>query len=895
MRLRNPLTNKIPKNIRLKELQFARFLPRKNEFLKSEQSLDWKQRGPFNVGGRTRALAIDITNENIILAGGATGGMWRSTDGGQSFYKTTSPKQLHSVTCIAQDKRKGKQNIWYYGTGEYFANVNASGFVGQLSGDGIFKSTNGGKSWEQLPATISSSPTNLYNNFDCVWKIVVDSHDTINDVVYAAVFNGIYRSSNGGLSWTPVLGFDSTNYAEYTDIDISSKGVLYATLSSPSKYKGIWRSEDGIHWTNISPPFKNVADSSGWPENFRRTCIGIAPSNENKVFFITQAITNIYANPKEDENCRLWSYNYISGDGSGNNGIWENKSMNIPVYNCRDFFDFELGNYRTQWGYDMYIKVKPDDENVVFLGGTNIYRSTDGFSSKQNCQWVGGYICNSANPSDYNYPNHHPDQHELVFFPSNPNIALSGHDGGISKTFDCMRKDSIHWIYLNNGYNTTQFYTTALEPGNTNSQIIVGGMQDNGTWFTNSSDPKKEWESVLYGDGSYCAISHNRKNYYLSWQSGKTLKFKIDDNGKVLGKTRIDPLGADEDYYLFINPFILDPNDDNKMYLVAYKNIWRNDSLDKIPINNDEYNRTSIGWTRIGKAYTGIDGGFITALNMPLLPKNTLFYGTSNAKLYVLENANTSNPVRRDITSSLFPNNAYISCIATNKFNGNEIIVTFSNYGVRSIFYSNDGGKNWQSISGNLEEFPDGSGNGPSVNWAEIYQTNNSTIYFVATSIGLFSTTKLDGDATIWTQEAPNTIGNVVVNSISSRPYDGTIIVGTYGAGVFSAQLPVYTYISDNVYNKPKDFILEQNYPNPFQKITQIRFSIPISTYVQIKIFDMGGKLINILKDNYLQYGTYSLSWDGKDKNGNILPAGTYFCVMSANDKRISKRMLFLK
>ena len=151
-RLADPITGKIPKNIRQKELLFSKNLPKSNTFSKN----NWQHRGPYNVGGRTRALCLDVLDENTILAGGASGGMFRSTDGGQSWDMTTDPSQEHRISCLTQDRRPGKENIWYFGTGEnrgsYVINVS-------LYGNGIWKSIDGGLSWDSLPMTTTNTPT----------------------------------------------------------------------------------------------------------------------------------------------------------------------------------------------------------------------------------------------------------------------------------------------------------------------------------------------------------------------------------------------------------------------------------------------------------------------------------------------------------------------------------------------------------------------------------------------------------------------------------------------------------------------------------------------------------------------------------------------------------------
>ncbi|MEN8120376.1 MAG: hypothetical protein ABFS35_08515, partial [Bacteroidota bacterium] len=169
-RLIDPFTGRIPDNIREKELKFIDN-QKLNGKLKGAKATNWVHRGPFNVGGRTRALAIDVNNENIILAGGASGGMWRSTDGGSSWTKATGSSDLHSVTAIAQDPRSGKGNIWYYTTGELRG---TAGDVGSsYKGNGLFKSVDNGMSWTEITSTTSNTPQSFTDNFQYCWNVKV--------------------------------------------------------------------------------------------------------------------------------------------------------------------------------------------------------------------------------------------------------------------------------------------------------------------------------------------------------------------------------------------------------------------------------------------------------------------------------------------------------------------------------------------------------------------------------------------------------------------------------------------------------------------------------------------------------------------------------------------------
>ncbi len=236
IRLADPATGQIPNNIRKKEMIFAKTLPKSTVISKA----NWKHRGPYNVGGRTRALAMDVQDENILFAGGASGGMFRSTDGGLSWAMTTSPNQLHNVTCVAQDTRIGHEDTWYFGSGE-LTGSSASGGEAYYGGNGIYKSVDGGLSWDSLAVTATNT-NGFDSNFDFIWNVKTDPSNDSLDVVYAAVYSAIYRSENGGNSWVKVLGGGS---AYYTNVEVTSTGVVYATLSSDGTDKGIWRSLDG--------------------------------------------------------------------------------------------------------------------------------------------------------------------------------------------------------------------------------------------------------------------------------------------------------------------------------------------------------------------------------------------------------------------------------------------------------------------------------------------------------------------------------------------------------------------------------------------------------------------------------------------------------------------------
>lgn len=347
-RLRNPATGKIPANIRQLELQYAATLTgylspsslslsRKGNGEEVLSTVPWQSRGPWNVGGRTRAFAMDATNPAHLIAGSTAGGIWQSADTGASW--TQNWNFVHqSISCLAQDTRKGKTNTWYAGSGEGYGQ-SASGGNAYYLGNGMFKSTDGGTTWSSLASTAQNQPQTFSNVWDIIWNVAPNAADTVNDVVYAAVYNTIYKSVNGGTSWTVARGGGLTApYSYFTDVAVSKTGVVYCTLSSDggAGWRGIWRSPDGNTWTNITPSV--FASSDSFPANYGRIKIGISPKDENQVYFWGSVTSGNNCTCQCDTNflgdieCNsLWKYNYISGNGSGIGGMWHNFSPNLQI------------------------------------------------------------------------------------------------------------------------------------------------------------------------------------------------------------------------------------------------------------------------------------------------------------------------------------------------------------------------------------------------------------------------------------------------------------------------------------------------------------------------------------------------------------------------------------
>jgi hypothetical protein len=311
-----------------------------------------------------------------------------------------------------------------------------------------------------------------------------------------------------------------------------------------------------------------------------------------------------------------------------------------------------------------------------------------------------------------------------------------------------------------------------------------------------------------------------------------------------------------------------------------------------LAIPNGNYEPTSINW-EVFKSVA--DYQFITALATTKAQKNLLYVGDDGGQVYKITNADDINSPLENISSSDFPN-AMISAIATNHNDENAILVAYSNYGVVSMFYSNNGGSSWEAVSGNLEEFSDGSGNGPSVRDVKILPVSDGNIYFAATSVGLFSTSTLEGSNTIWTLEAPIEIGNTVVETIDVRPIDGKVVIGTFGKGAFSS---TFTKTDVNEVNViPKEFVLQQNYPNPFNPSTTIKYSIPQNTeysprrmlQTTLKVYDILGNEVATLVNERQKSGNYEVKF-----NASNLASGIYLYKLQSGSFAQTRKLMLIK
>jgi photosystem II stability/assembly factor-like uncharacterized protein len=884
--LADPTTGLIPPNIRAQEIAFYNYTF-DGKKTRGENAI-WQSAGPWNVGGRTRALAVDVTNERILIAGGVSGGIFRSTDAGTTWVLTSDTITHQGIVSICQDLSDGKQNIWYAVSGEASGN-SASGGGAYYLGDGAYKSTDSGKTWKPIASTALGNPSTFNSNLQLCWRI--KSHPS--GALFLATYGAIYKSIDEGASFNFTLA-DNSNQSYYTDIEIAENGDIYATLSSDGATRGFYRSTDtGTSWTNITPV--NLLT------NYDRTVMGINPNNNKEVYFFSYLpdSTNVAgAKSSNFQNDPEWlsllKYTYVSGSGSGTGGTWVDLSNNLPVLkNVSGGFD----KLNCQGGYDMYVKVQPFTNNV-FIAGTNIFRSTDGFKTANNTKQIGGYGIGTSLPNFTVYKNHHPDCHDLIFLKSDFKKILSASDGGVHLSNDALAPN-VEWISLNNGYLTTQPYTVTLDPS-IYSGWLLSGFQDNGNYVTtNYRNAQKSWYMPFNGDGAFNYIAQGKDFFLMSTQEGKLGIFKLNENGQVIHRRRIDPIGPDKDDYVFINPFCVDPSDDNILYLPAGKSVWRQNKLRSLAIN-DDWNKTSEGWVQLSDTITTVNttGGTvaqITAIAASKSPAHVVYCGTNNRELYRIDNAHLDNAKMVKLTNPSVPSiigrgGSYVSCIAVDPDDANKVFVVYSNYNITSVFYSSDGGQTWLRIAGNLEKISNFSAAGPSVRWLSILKRPDGTKkYFAATSIGLYSTSTLypsstvQFDTTKWQQEGTGTIGTAVVNHISVRDIDQTIAVSTHGKG---------TFVSDHGGSgvNPSPGPNATIYPNPIRQFGSIKLDNWGASDLNLRLISMSGAVVK-----RSSYSGLNGVLDVVEFNVSTIARGNYIAeISSTSGKILCKKIVIL-
>ena len=890
--LRDPKTGRIPAGIRDIEMEWVKRMPfRGDDGITQVNGTmvanTYSAAGPTQNGGRTRGVAFDIryngTTNRVMLAGGINGGIFRSADGGATWAFVHPVNEVRSLSCFAQDPRPGFQDTWYAGTGESDG-ISASLPSGFVIGNGLFKSTDNGLSWSRLASTADDNPI-AFTYFDIVHRLAV--HPS-NGHVYAAIHQRIVRSTDGGNTWSTIFNTPTSTSSDRgaTDILIDKAGArIFAAISgrNPDRASaGVWTSSTGNtgSWTRIAGGLNGQTDSvAAWKAynnssigsdgyynaGWARIVLALAPSNQNLLHVLVENGQRASAGQAEADLFRC--------DLSTAPATWSNRSAGLTA-KVDDGTTVEDTWFEAQGGYNLSLAVHPTQPNLVYVGGVNLYRSTDGFATSANTTFIGGYESNTY--SDPNYASH-VDIHQIVFDPSNPNRMVVASDGGLTVTQNATAAQ-LSWGLFNNQYQTIQYYHVGMDP-TPGSRTFFGGAQDNGTTFRDMSGifggllpDSNDQYMLIGGDGGQVGMtaknSQGRQHLFATAQNGYFFRMKLFPPFDNTTYTFVKPSNAGEGE--FITYYHLDEDNTDYLYYVSLDTIFRTGASTTVT--------SSSGWTTLTGAAGTINGSIfaLATTRGAYSPNSHLFVGTDAGRVYRIKDPQNIIPSlpATDITPTGMTSGSVVTDIAVNPRNQDTMMVVAANYNISSIFWTGNAtaaNPVWQVIEGNLTV--------PSVRSCAIVAKKSSVEYYAGTSVGLFSTITINGASTTWMREAAGPMTTAIINSMAYRWQDNTLLIGTHGNGLFAAYLGDAisgpTPVIEPIRNDPG--FVRNVFPSPTRGPLNIMTGnmLGIRT-VRVQVSNLSGQII-FDRDMPYRNGMADLS---------KLPRGLYVLTITSPDRK---------
>lgn len=831
----DPVEKRVPQERLVKAHQQMKNMQEANS-AKSMENLVWENI-PSNMGGRTRALMWDPNSEtgNKVWAGSVTGGIWYNedvTEGFSSWHPVDDFMSSLSISCLSYDPNNTQ--IFYAGTGEAPTAIityrESSG-----RGVGIWKSEDGGQNWSLLESTME---------FAYVTDMEIRDEEG-QSVIYAGVASGkykgadhqsqptdgLFRSSDGGASWEQVLPNITGLNIPYApaDVELGADGRIYiGTMRNIDGLGGgvILYSDEGTadSWT-LNEDYKNQIEA-GMGDYYLpgRVMLAAAPSDENVVYAIIGA--------GYENGFGYYHGNFVlRSDDKGENWTQKNLPGNNPSWASLSWHAF-------------VIEVDPNNPDHFFTGGLDQYHSLNGGNSYTHVSdWALMYY---GGGDEYV----HADQHVIKFKPGSSEEAIFGTDGGVFYTNNASQSYP-DFQEMNHFYSCLQFYSCDIHP-EAGVQEYLGGLQDNGTLYYEGS-PLDINDMIQGGDGAYCFIDENNGNIAIaSYYYNRYTVFENGNDVSYIGNnetgTFVCPADLDSDnQILYANGVGFFGQNPNKLFRAKNLPYSPNESL------------INLG--------TNIDTWFTSLILSPYAPlgKSTLYMGSNAGHLFKVEEAQ-DNPQSTEIGSEAFPTGA-ISCIAVG---GSEdtLLVTFSNYGVSSIWQTYNGGTDWQEMEGNLPDMP--------IRWA-LYHPASSKQAMIATELGVWVCADLSLDDPLWFP-AIEGMANVRVDMLQMRANDYTVIAASHGRGLF---LTSFNYVPVGLTN-PSETEGFSVSPNPSNGKFFVELNDTNESLKTLQILNIQGHLLEEYqyddKKYFVDLSNYS--------------AGSYVLILKTSNKHYSKKIL---
>ena len=637
----------------------------------------WTPLGPGNIGGRIRSI-IPI-DANTIFIGSVGGGIWKTTNGGTSWLPVNDFMADLAIASMVIDPTNS--SVMYAGTGEGFGNYDA------IQGAGIFKSTDGGTAWNQLPSTNNS-------DFNFVNRLAISPDDA---TLLAATGSGIWRSTDGGTNWTQET-FSGVLQVAFHPTD-STRAV------AGTSFNALYSTDGGLTWNS----------ATGLPGG--RAEVAYAPSSP----------TIVYASVDNNQ-----GEFYRSTDG-GQSYSAVNTGNNL------------LGG---QAWYNNVLWVDPTNANTVVIGGTPLWRSTNGGTAFTNITGI------------------HADQHVIVAAPgfdgtTNTRVYV-GNDGGVFTTANIYTATSSSgWVNLNNNLAITQFLSAA---GNASSGVIIGGAQDNGVdRFDGNLADTNSWTFMAGGDGGFTAADQTDANYFYSEYTRLRIERSTDAGGSSSYiYTGITDAGSNAN---FIAPFILDPNNVNTM-LAGGQSLWRSTNV----------KAATPSWSII-KPSVAIC--CISAIAVATGNSDIIWVGYNDGEIDMTTNGTSASPTWTRVDNNTPPlPKRMVQRIAIDPSDSNIVYATFGGFNSDNVWRTTDGGTNWsQRVGFGVHQLP-----AAPVFSLAIHPSNSAWIY-AATEVGIFASEDA-GNTWNLPQDGP---ANVSTDELQWM--NNTLLAATHGRGSYKVTI----------------------------------------------------------------------------------------------------------
>jgi photosystem II stability/assembly factor-like uncharacterized protein len=713
----------------------------------------WRNAGPDNISGRCTEVAGVSGKRNIMYAAFATGGFWKTTNGGDSWAPLFDAQGTQSIGSFAL--APSNPQVIYLGTGE--ANI----FRASLTGMGMYKSIDGGQTWTHIGLEQTAT----------IARIAV--HPQNPDIVYVAAggnewsYNpdrGVYRTLDGGKTWQKVLGNDDHTGAIDLVMDPSDPNTLLA--STWNRIRRRWSDpvpEDGDHIYKTTDGGKTwTVSDNGLPQTKFTGRIGLhfSRSNPNVVY----ASVDNHSPKRDPKPGELDPYGRPIQVIPFGLQVWrsDDKGSNWRKVSTEDDkLERFAGTYGWVFGQ---IRVDPNDENTVYILGVPMAKSTDG-----------GKTFSVMRAEDKASDRTHGDHHALWIDPADSRYIINGNDGGVVVTYNGGRRWYNHFRKI----PTTQFYNITYDmktPFN-----VVGSVQDEGSFmgpsthtYDGSGKGTQAWTDVPGGEGTIIAMDPSNPDImYASSFYGRLMRSDLSKKDST--RTRdIYPRKADgEDVHRgeWLAYTMLSPHDPRTVYH-GFQYLFRSTDEGKTwtRISGDlTYNNPE----KMGRTPYAINHQAITAMDESPLMKGLLYVGTDDGRVWVRQGEGAEwTPVMKGI-----PQNAHVSRLVASAYEPATVYLTLSNRREDDqkvyMYRSRDNGANWEDISGNLPAAP-----------ANVIREDpkNRQILYCGTDIGVY--VSRDGGKQ-WLALQGNLPVSVSVQDLFVHPRDNKLVIATYGRGVW--------------------------------------------------------------------------------------------------------------